>query len=166
MSPPTAVQYQVLAAVRACEEKKAEDLAILRLAPGSGAFTDYFVLCNGSNPRQIQTIADAVEERLAGAHLHPAHHEGYHQAEWILLDYIDFVVHIFSQRARKYYDLERLWRSAARLAPDEVLLPVKKHEPVAGPGKAAKPAARSAKKHSLRGPRKPAASRKRSTKKR
>ncbi len=86
---------------------------------GSGAFTDYFVVCSGTNPRQIQAISDEVEERLEKSGLRPTHVEGYKQAEWVLLDYVDFVVHIFSEKARKYYDLERLWKSAKRLAPSE-----------------------------------------------
>lgn len=84
---------------------------------GSGAFTDYFVLCSGTNPRQIQAIADEVELRLKGAGMRPTHVEGYNQAEWILIDYVDFVVHVFSEKARKFYDLERLWKSAKRLEP-------------------------------------------------
>ena len=82
---------------------------------GSGAFTDYFVLCSGTNPRQVQAIADEVELRLKAADLRPAHVEGYKQAEWVLIDYVDFVVHVFSEKARKFYDLERLWKSAKRL---------------------------------------------------
>ena len=82
---------------------------------GSGAFTDYFVLCSGTNPRQVQAIADEVELRLKAADLRPAHVEGYKQAEWVLLDYVDFVVHVFSEKARKFYDLERLWKTAKRL---------------------------------------------------
>jgi ribosome-associated protein len=75
------------------------------------------VLCSGSNPRQVQTIADEVELRLKSAGLCPTHVEGYRQAEWILVDYVDFVVHVFSEKARKFYDLERLWKSATRLEP-------------------------------------------------
>ncbi len=87
---------------------------------GSGAFTDYFVLCSGTNPRQVQAIADEVELRLKAADLRPAHVEGYRQAEWILVDYVDFVVHVFSEKARKFYDLERLWKTARRLEPSEL----------------------------------------------
>jgi ribosome-associated protein len=114
------LKRQVTEALRACQEKKAEAITILELEKGSGAFTDYFVMCSGTNPRQIQTIADAVEERLENAGLRPAHTEGYKHADWVLLDYVDFVVHIFSERARKYYDLERLWTSAKRLEPAEL----------------------------------------------
>jgi ribosome-associated protein len=90
---------------------------------GSGAFTDYFVLCSGTNPRQVQAIADEVELRLKAAGLYPKQIEGYKQAEWILVDYIDFVVHVFSEKARKYYDLERLWKTARRLEPSDLKEP-------------------------------------------
>ena len=111
------LKQQVSAAIQACLDKKAEELSILEMEKGSGAFTDYFVLCSGTNPRQIQAIADEVELRLKGAGLRPAHVEGYNQADWILIDYVDFVVHVFSEKARKFYDLERLWKSAKRLEP-------------------------------------------------
>jgi ribosome-associated protein len=87
---------------------------------GSGAFTDYFVLCSGTNPRQIQAIADEVELRLKGTGLRPTHIEGYNQAEWVLIDYVDFVVHVFSEKARKFYDLERLWKTARKLEPSDL----------------------------------------------
>ena len=115
------LQRQVSEAILACQDKKAEQVTILELEKGSGAFTDYFVVCSGTNPRQIQTIADAVDERLEALGLRPAHSEGYKQAEWVLLDYVDFVVHIFSEKARQYYDLERLWKSAKRLSPEDVM---------------------------------------------
>ena len=111
------LKKQVTAAIQACLDKKAEELSILEMEKGSGAFTDYFVLCSGSNPRQVQAIADEVELRLKATGLRPAHVEGYRQAEWILVDYVDFVVHVFSEKARKFYDLERLWKSAKRLEP-------------------------------------------------
>jgi ribosome-associated protein len=110
----------VAAAIQACLDKKAEELSILEMEKGSGAFTDYFVLCSGTNPRQVQAIADEVELRLKAAGLRPAHVEGYRQAEWILVDYVDFIVHVFSEKARKYYDLERLWKTAKRLEPSEL----------------------------------------------
>jgi ribosome-associated protein len=111
------LKQQVSAVIQACLDKKAEELSILEMEKGSGAFTDYFVLCSGTNPRQIQAIADEVELRLKGAGMRPTHVEGYKQAEWILIDYVDFVVHVFSEKARKFYDLERLWKSAKRLEP-------------------------------------------------
>ena len=114
------LKKQVAAAIQACLEKKAEELSILEMEKGSGAFTDYFVLCSGTNPRQVQAIADEVELRLKAAGIRPNNVEGYNQAEWVLIDYVDFVVHVFSERARKFYDLERLWKSAKRLAPADL----------------------------------------------
>lgn len=128
---------QVSEAIAACQEKKAEEITILELEKGSGAFTDYFVVCSGTNPRQIQAIADEVELRLKKTGLYPAHVEGYRQAEWVLLDYVDFVVHVFAEKARRYYELERLWKSAKRLEPAELKTPAKraarKRAPVAAP---------------------------------
>ena len=114
------LKKQVAAAIQACLEKKAEELSILEMEKGSGAFTDYFVLCSGTNPRQVQAIADEVELRLKAAGVRPNNVEGYNQAEWVLIDYVDFVVHVFSERARKFYDLERLWKSAKRLEPGDL----------------------------------------------
>jgi len=111
---------QITAAIQACLEKKAEELSILEMEKGSGAFTDYFVLCSGTNPRQVQAIADEVELQLKKMGLRPTHVEGYKQAEWVLIDYVDFVVHVFSDKARKFYDLERLWKSAKRLEPSDL----------------------------------------------
>ena len=107
-------------AVSAVENKKGEDLTILEMDRNSGAFTDYFVVCTGTNPRQIQAISDEIEIRLKQAGVRPNSIEGYNQAEWVLLDYVDFVVHVFSARARQFYDLERLWKGAARLAPADL----------------------------------------------
>lgn len=117
---------QVAEAIAACQEKKAEEITILELEKGSGAFTDYFVVCSGTNPRQIQAIADEVELRLKRAGHYPAHIEGYRQAEWVLLDYVDFVVHVFAEKARRYYELERLWKSAKRLEPADLKSPAKR----------------------------------------
>jgi len=103
----------------------------LEMDRATGAFTDYFLVCSGTNPRQIQAIADEVEKKLGETGLRPNSIEGYRQAEWVLLDYVDFVVHVFSERARRFYDLERLWKSARRLKPADL---------------ARKPAARPAKK--------------------
>jgi ribosome-associated protein len=108
-------RQQVILAVKGVENKKGEDLTILEMDRNSGAFTDYFIVCTGTNPRQIQAISDEVERLLKEAGSLPNSIEGYNQAEWVLLDYVDFVVHIFSERARKFYDLERLWKSANRL---------------------------------------------------
>lgn len=101
-------------AARAALEKKASDLVLLDLN-GVASFTSYFLFCTGQSPRQVQTISNSVSEQLARQGVLPAHIEGYENAEWVLLDYVDFVVHVFSSKARSYYDLERLWRRAARL---------------------------------------------------
>jgi ribosome-associated protein len=124
----TELKKQVAAAIQACLDKKAEELSILEMEKGSGAFTDYFVLCNGTNPRQVQAIADEVELRLKKAGLRPTHVEGYNQAEWVLVDYVDFVVHVFSEKARKFYDLERLWKSAKRLEAGDLRTAAKKRK--------------------------------------
>jgi len=116
-----ALKQQVHEAIVACQDKKAEEIAILELEKGSGAFTDYFLVCSGTNPRQIQAISDEVELRLKKTGLRPMHVEGYKQAEWVLLDYVDFVVHVFSEKSRRFYDLERLWKSAKRLQPAELM---------------------------------------------
>jgi ribosome-associated protein len=100
-----------LAAVRAAESKKASDIKVLDLT-GFPSFTDYFVLCTGANSRQIQAISDEIGMRLKDLGEFPISAEGYQDAEWVLVDYGDFLVHIFSERARAYYDLDRLWRHA------------------------------------------------------
>jgi ribosome-associated protein len=131
MTKTSELKKQITSAIQACLDKKAEELTILELEKGSGAFTDYFVLCSGTNPRQVQAIADEVEMRLKQAGLYPAHVEGYKQAEWVLVDYVDFVVHVFSDKARKYYDLERLWKTAKRLEPGELKSAPKKRKTAA-----------------------------------
>src|SRR6476619_5382743 len=113
-------RQHVAQAVKAIEGKKGEDVVILEMDKSSGAFTDYFVVCSGTNPRQIKAIADDVQKNMAAAGQRPNSVEGYTQAEWVLLDYVDFVLHIFSERARKFYDLERLWKSASRLKPADL----------------------------------------------
>ena len=115
------LKRQVSEAIHACQEKKAEEISILELEKGSGAFSDYFVVCSGTNPRQVQAISDEVELRLKRAGLYPNNIEGHKQAEWVLIDYVDFVVHIFSESARRYYDLERLWKSAKKLEPKDLI---------------------------------------------
>ncbi len=120
------LKKQIADAVEACQTKKAESVTILEMEKGSNAFTDYFLICSGVNPRQVQAIADEVEERLEKRGERVTHKEGYSQAEWVLLDYVDFVVHIFSEKARQYYDLERLWKTAKRLQPDDLNKPPKK----------------------------------------
>jgi len=110
----TPEQYEMpawLVAVRAAESRKAADIKVLDLN-GVTSFTDYFVICTGNNSRQIQAIADEIGLKLKERGEHPISVEGYNQAEWILVDYGDFLIHIFSEKARAYYDLERLWRAA------------------------------------------------------
>jgi ribosome-associated protein len=99
-------------AVEAAQDKQAVDITVLRL---SGAFADYFVLASGRSQPQIKAISEAIERRLDEQGVRLMHREGKAGAEWVLLDYADFVVHIFSERARHYYDLERLWRTAERV---------------------------------------------------
>ena len=115
------LKKQVSEALAACQEKKAEQISLLEMDQASGAFTDYFLICSGTNPRQVQAISDEVELRLKRAGHYPNNIEGYRQAEWVLIDYVDFVVHIFSEAARKYYDLERLWKSAKKVEPDALV---------------------------------------------
>jgi ribosome-associated protein len=108
-------------AIEAARGKKATDMVVLDLRK-AGAFTDYFLVCTGANARQVHAIADAVEAALKQAKRKPSHVEGYGRAEWVLLDYFDFIVHIFSPAARAFYGLERLWGSAVRTElPDEPL---------------------------------------------
>jgi ribosome-associated protein len=104
-----------LIAVRAAESKKGVDIRVLDLRDVT-SFTDFFVICSGTNSRQIQTIADEVTGRLKEAGELPSSMEGYDNAEWVLVDYGDYVVHIFSVQAREFYDLERLWRGARVVA--------------------------------------------------
>src|SRR5580700_3502886 len=109
------IRAQVAIAVKACQEKKAENITILQLDEQASGFTDYFLVCSGSNPRQVQAISDEIDQKLSADGVEPKHIEGYNQAEWLLMDYVDFVVHIFSESARKFYDLERLWKTATRI---------------------------------------------------
>ena len=113
------LKQQVSVALAACQDKKAEQITLLEMDQSAGAFTDYFLICSGTNPRQVQAISDEVELRLKRAGLYPNNIEGHRQAEWVLIDYVDFVVHIFSDAARKYYDLERLWKSAKKIEPTD-----------------------------------------------
>jgi ribosome-associated protein len=104
---------EVARAVDAAQDKKAAALCVLDLRAVTG-FTDFFLLCTGYSSPQVQAISDAIEERLHAQGLRARHREGYENAEWVLLDYGFLIVHIFSERARLYYDLERLWRAAPR----------------------------------------------------
>jgi ribosome-associated protein len=101
-------------AVNAADDKKASDLVILDISKIT-SFANYFLLCTGDSSRQMQAIADEVEKRLKESGIRPSHVEGYKNSEWILLDCMDLVVHIFSKNARAFYDLERLWRDALKM---------------------------------------------------
>ena len=105
---------QITAAIEAAQGRMATEVIVLDLRK-TAAFTDYFLICTGANARQVHAIADAVEEALKAKKIRPTHVEGYKRAEWILLDYFDFVVHVFSSNARQFYGLERLWGEASRI---------------------------------------------------
>src|SRR5262245_23761368 len=104
----------VKAVIAAALDKKALDVVALDLRKAS-AFTDFFVICTGANLRQVKAIADAVEEALRSRGLKPALTEGYSRGDWVLIDYFDFIVHIFSPHTREFYGLERLWADAKRI---------------------------------------------------
>jgi len=105
---------QVARAIRAAADKKATDVVVLDLRKAAG-FTDFFVICSGGNTRQIRAIADSIMAVLADEGAKPAHVEGYDQSEWVLVDYFDFIVHVFAPETRVFYGLERLWGSAERI---------------------------------------------------
>ena len=109
-------------ALKAVDDKKGLDVVVLDVS-GVATFTDYFILCTGDSSRQIQAIADEVESKLRAAGIRPTHVEGYRNAEWVLMDYLGLVVHVFSRNARNYYDLERLWRDGKRLDVPALLEP-------------------------------------------
>jgi ribosome-associated protein len=119
--PTLPVPADVASAITAADAKKASNIAVLDLRKADG-FTDYFVICTAQNQRQIKAVADAVEEALRVDHQRkPAHVEGYGRAEWVLLDYFDFVVHVFTPETRTFYGLERLWGSASSIDLHSVL---------------------------------------------
>lgn len=101
-------------AVRAALDKKAMDVVVLDLRQ-TPAFTDYFLVCSAQNQRQVHAIADAIEDTLKAAKTRPSHIEGYDRAEWVLMDYFTFIVHIFTPQTREFYSLERLWGDADRI---------------------------------------------------
>ena len=117
-TPQTAIEAvldeRVYAALHAASEKKAIEPVVLDLRD-IASFTDYFLIVSGQNERQVQAISDGIYEQLKKSGSAAARVEGYKTAEWILLDYGDFVVHVFEQKARKFYDLERLWRESKRV---------------------------------------------------
>ncbi|MFP5226242.1 MAG: ribosome silencing factor [Acidobacteriota bacterium] len=109
----TETRKMVLAAVAACDEKKGEDTRVLQLDPSDSAFTDFFLITSTANDRQSQAIADEIELRLKrNFATYPNSVEGRRTGEWILMDYVDFVVHIFLRDRRAFYDIERLRKSA------------------------------------------------------
>ena len=110
----TRLTDEVRTAVVAALAKKAVDVVLLDLR-NTPAFTDFFLLCSGHNQRQVKAIADAIEEALKAEKIRPAHVEGYERAEWILMDYFSFIVHVFSPQTREFYSLERLWGDAERI---------------------------------------------------
>jgi len=105
---------QVAHALRAAEDKKATDLVVLDLRKAAG-FTDFFVIASGTNPRQVRAIADSIMATLADEGAKPTHVEGYDRSDWVLLDYFDFIVHVFAPETRLFYGLERLWGNAERI---------------------------------------------------
>jgi ribosome-associated protein len=111
---PRKLPSQVQRAIDAGHDRKASDVVVLDLRPADG-FTDYFVIMTGNNIRQLQAISDSIQESLGAKGVKPAHIEGGDRAGWILLDYFDFIVHIFSPESRAFYSLERLWGSAERI---------------------------------------------------
>jgi ribosome-associated protein len=135
----------VLTAAAVCEEKKGTDTRVLELDPLDSGFTDYFVITSGANTRQTEAIADEIELRLKrnfGAY--PNSVEGRRAAEWILLDYVDFVVHVFLEERRLFYDIERLRKSARKFDLDELKAALTKRTLEARKKPAAKKAAKKA----------------------
>jgi ribosome-associated protein len=118
----------LLAAAAACEDKKAEDIRLLALDPAESGLTDYFLICNGTNERQNIAITDEVELRLKREFgVYPNSVEGRRQGEWILMDYVDFIVHVFSAEKRAFYGLERLRKSATTISVAELNEELKAH---------------------------------------
>ena len=108
------ISAEMTAAIAAALDKKAEQLVVLDLTKSS-AFTDFFMICTGTNRRQVQAIADAVEEAIGKRGTKPALVEGYERGDWVLLDYFDFIVHVFMPASREFYNLERLWGDAEKI---------------------------------------------------
>jgi ribosome-associated protein len=145
----TETRRMVLAAAEACEDKKAEDTRILELDALDSGFTDFFLISSGSNERQTQAIAEEIELRLKREfQTYPNSVEGRRQGEWILMDYVDFVVHIFLTEKRTYYDIERLRKSAKTIDLEQLkaMLVEKTVEARSKPAKKAVTAKKTAKK--------------------
>ncbi len=105
---------RICTALRAASDKKAQEMVVLDLRDIAN-FTDYFLITSGTNPHQVQAIADEIVEQLKKQGTRAARVEGYNTAEWVLVDYGDFILHVFEDKARRFYDLERLWRDAVRV---------------------------------------------------
>jgi len=146
--PSTEVNQMLAAAAAACEDKKAEDIRILALDPSESGLTDYFLICNGTNDRQNVAISDEIEIRLKREYgTYPNSVEGRRQGEWVLMDYVDFIVHIFSAEKRAFYGLERLRKTATRLSIEDLNAELKsqmKTQITASRKKTAAPAAKKA----------------------
>jgi len=140
---PSIESYELLlAAAAAAEDKKAEDIRILALDPSESGLTDYFLICNGTNDRQNVAITDEIEIRLKRDFgTYPNSVEGRRQGEWILMDYVDFIVHVFSAEKRAFYGLERLRKSATTISVDELNAELK--AAIAATRAKAKPAAKA-----------------------
>ena len=122
----TEVNQMLAAAAAACEDKKAEDIRILALDPAESGLADYFLICNGTNERQNVAITDEIELRLKREFgTYPASVEGRRQGEWILMDYVVFIVHVFSPEKRAFYGLERLRKSATTLSVEDLNAEIK-----------------------------------------
>jgi ribosome-associated protein len=113
-------ENQLTEALEAALDKKAQDVVVIELTDIC-SFTDYFVICTGTSTRHNQTIAEGVDEKLRKEGVRPLHIEGHAEGDWILMDYVDFVIHIFTARAREFYDLERLWRAGKRREVNELI---------------------------------------------
>src|SRR5688572_6331972 len=121
LTPYSDLDEEVKLALRCASDKKAVNMVALDLRE-IASFTEFFVIASGTNQRQVQAISDEIQEQLRKQlTARPVRIEGYTSAEWILMDYGDFIVHIFEQKAREFYDLERLWRDAKQVAiPSEI----------------------------------------------
>ncbi len=106
-------------AVRALEDKKGEDIRIIDISNVS-VIADYFIIANGANPNQVKALVDNVQEQLYKAGVEMKQIEGYNTANWVLLDFNDIIVHVFSQEDRLFYDLERIWRDGTLISPEEI----------------------------------------------
>jgi ribosome-associated protein len=140
--PSTEVNQMLAAAAAACEDKKAEDIRILALDPSESGLADYFLICNGTNDRQNVAISDEIEIRLKRDFgVYPNSVEGRRQGDWVLMDYVDFIVHVFSPEKRAFYGLERLRKTATRLSVEELNAELRS-QITASRKKTAKPAAK------------------------